>query len=118
MKILQGDIGGIALRADPKAGTFYYFYIDTHGNYWLALVNSFRPGTFLAHGFSSAIHAGLNQANQIAVVARGNSITIYVNMQQVAQAIDGTYASGNIGLVAQDVSNTTDVSFSDMHISY
>jgi serine/threonine protein kinase len=118
MTILKGDIGGIAFRADPVSGTFYYFYIDTQGNYGLALVNSFTQEPPLAHGSSSAIRTGLNQANQIAVVAKGDSITVYVNMQPVVQVTDGTIASGYIGVVGQDVNNSTDVSFSDAQIWY
>lgn len=118
MTILKGDIGGIAFRADPVSGTFYYFYIDTQGNYGLALVNSFTQEPPLALGSSSAIHTGLNQTNQIAVVANGDSITVYVNMQPVVQVTNGTIASGYIGVVGQDVNNSTDVSFSDAHIWY
>lgn len=118
MTILQGDRGGIAFRADPVHGTFYYFYIDTHGNYGLALVNSFMIGQVLAQGNNSAIRTGLNQINQMAVVVEGASITLFVNMQIVAQVTDSTNTSGNIGLVAQDVNNITHVSFSNVQISY
>jgi serine/threonine protein kinase len=118
MEILQGDIGGIAFRANPGTGSFYYFYIDIHGNYWFGVVNSFLQEPTLVHGSSGAIRTGLNQINQVAVVAKGNTILIFVNMQQVVQVTDSTYMSGNIGLVAQDVNNATDVSFSDMQIWY
>ena len=118
MAILQGDRGGIAFRADPVHGTFYYFYIDTHGNYGLALVNYSLIGKLLAQGNNPAIRTGLNQINQIAVVAEGASITLFVNMQIVAQVTDSTNTSGNIGLVAQDVNNITHVSFSNAQISY
>ena len=118
MTILKGDIGGVAFRADPVNGMFYYFYIDRQGNYGLALVNSFTPEPPLKQGFSPAIRTGLNQTNQIAVVARGDSITIYVNMQPVVQVTDSTYANGNIGLVAQDANTITNVSFKDAQISY
>ncbi|HEU0003532.1 MAG TPA: serine/threonine-protein kinase [Ktedonobacteraceae bacterium] len=118
MAILQGDRGGIAFRADSNTDTFYYFYIDTHGNYGLALVNSFNIGKPLKQGSNPAIRTGLNQINQIAVVAEGNTITLFVNMQIVDQVTDSTNTSGNIGLVAQDVNSTTYVSFSDAQISY
>jgi len=118
MTILQGDIGGIAFRADPVSGTFYYFYIDIHGNYGLELVNSFTLGSPLTHGSNVAIHTGLNSTNQIAVVARGNSIQIYVNMQLVTQITDSAAGHGYVGVVAQDVNASTDVSFSNAQIWY
>ena len=113
MKILKGDLGGIAFRANPDTGTFYYFYIDIHGNYGLELVNSFTLGSPLTHGSNAAIHTGLNSTNQVAVVARGNSIQVYVNMQLVTQITDSTVAHGYLGVVAQDVNVSTDVSFTN-----
>lgn len=109
MTIQQGDMGGLAFRANPGSGTFYYFFIDTKGNYGLELVNSFMPGPTLAHGSSSAIHTGLNQTNQIAIIAKGSNILILVNMQQVVQVTDSTLSGGNIGVVGQDVNTITDV---------
>ncbi|HLX57705.1 MAG TPA: serine/threonine-protein kinase [Ktedonobacteraceae bacterium] len=116
MDIVKGDLGGIAFRANADNGTFYYFYVDTHGNYALVVVNSFIVGSDISHGFSSAMRAGLNQTNLIAVVARGDSIEIYINRQLVTQATDSTYAHGQIAVVAQDVNNVTDVSFSDAQV--
>jgi hypothetical protein len=57
----------------------------------------------LPYGESSAIHVGVNQQNKIAVKASGNSMTFYINEQQIAQALDtpsGTYMEGTIGLAA------------------
>lgn len=118
MTIVKGDIGGVAFRADPVSGTYYYFYIDTKGNYGLALVNSFTQEPPLDQGFSSAIHTGLNQANLVAVVVKGNDIMVFVNMQLILHTTDSSNTVGNIGVVGQDVNNATDVSFSDMQIWY
>ena len=114
MRILRGNEGGIAFRANPDTGTFYYFHLDTHGNYILELVNSDTLSQHpLAQGFSPAITTGLNAPNLIAVVARGSSIQIYVNMQLVTQASDSSVGHGNLGVVAQDVNASTDVAFSN-----
>lgn len=113
MTILKGDQGGIAFRANPDTGTFYYFYLDTHGNYALELVNSDTLGQPLAQGFSVAINKGFNVPNLIAVVAKGSSIQIYVNMQPVTGVTDSSVGHGNLGVVAQDLNTSTDVSFNN-----
>ena len=111
MTILKGNEGGIAFRANPNTGTFYYFSIDTHGNYVLELVNSDTFGQPLAQGFSPAIHTGLNSTNRIAVVTRGSSIQIYINMQPLPLVTESSIGHGYLGVVAQDINATTDVSF-------
>jgi hypothetical protein len=72
----------------------------------------------LAGGRSSAIHQGLNQANLVAVVVRGNTFFLYVNKQYVATATDDAYKAGSIG-VSADSSNSmsgTEASFRNLQV--
>ena len=49
----------------------------------------------------------------IAVKAQKNMLQFYVNNQLVDSAIDNSYNQGEIGVVADDINNTTEVAFSN-----
>src|SRR5579864_7199278 len=100
MQIIKGDTGGIIFRADTAHSTFYKFYVSDTGNYELLLCSSNTCHDIIATTSSPAIHQGLNQTNLVAVVALGNTITLYVNNQKIASVTDGTYSHGQIGLEA------------------
>jgi len=113
MAIVSGDAGGITFRV--TGSNFYLFAITPGGSYHFDVVNGnglALPGV-LKQGSSSAIHKGLNQPNLIAVVALGNKFDLYVNNQHIDTVTNGTLGSGNIGLAAEEVSNPTDVMFSN-----
>lgn len=64
---------------------------------------------------SSAIHQGLNQENDLKLVIKGNSFTLFINDQQLTQTTDSTYTGGYIGLNAS--SKGTEVIYSDLLIT-
>jgi hypothetical protein len=100
MQIIKGDVGGIIFRADTTHNTFYRLHVTDTGNYELLLCSGNTCHAIIATASSPAIHKGLNQANLVAVVAIGNSITLYVNKQQIASVTDGTYSHGAVGVTA------------------
>ena len=121
MTIVNGDRGGICFRGqqdttDSLTSSFYYFYINTDGSFTLETISGLLPGQILKQGSSPAIKTGLNQTNIIAVVAIANSIKIYVNMVLIASVTDSTYMHGQIGVIAQDVNNPTDVLFNNARV--
>lgn len=100
MTIIKGDAGGIIFRADGSNVKLYNFIVGADGTYGLGLyVDSTHP-KILALSTSSAINQGFNQTNLIAVGANGNTITLYINHQQIFHVNDSTYNQGQIGLVA------------------
>jgi serine/threonine protein kinase len=113
MTIIKGDQGGIVFRADPSKGSFYYFHISTSGAFALETYSNYNPSRSqpLIQRTSPAIKTGLNQTNLIAVVANGNGLKFFVNMQQIVTVSDGTYNGGKIGVIAEDISNPTEVVF-------
>lgn len=113
LTIVSGDAGGITLRVANS--NFYLFAIAPDGSYHFDVVNGsgLALPTVVKQGSSSAIQKGLNRPNLIAVVARGSTFDLYVNNQHIDTVTDGTFSSGNIGLVAEEVSNPTDVMFSN-----
>jgi hypothetical protein len=120
MTIILGDIGGIVFRADPNPAVikFYRLRIDSEGNYDILtyISNAGNDTRLLQVGHLSAFKTGLNKPNLITLIARGNDFYLYVNKQFIAHAADSTYSSGQVGLSAGDVTNPTDVAFSNAKI--
>lgn len=115
MTIIKGDRGGVFFRQGGSQGPVYYFSIKTDGSYEL---DSFTPGAshVLLHGTSRVIKTGLNQANLLAVVAQGNSITLYVNRQSIAHATDSTTSHGLIGVAADATDQPAEVAFMNANV--
>jgi hypothetical protein len=101
MTIIKGDAGGILFRADGAKGTFYYFTVSQDGFYQISLCPINPTCRDLVRSIpTSAINKGLKQVNLLAVVAEGDTFTIYVNHQQITSVKDGTYRQGQIGMIA------------------
>lgn len=105
MKIIRGDVGGIIFRANSTNSNFYQFFVSQAGSYGLFLCPGNNCKQLVATTASAAINKGLNATNLVAVVAKGTSITLYINRQQVASVNDGTFSQGQIGVVASPFAN-------------
>ena len=102
MTIVSGYSGGIIFRANQANSTFYYFRAGQDGSYDLRVYvdKLIDHSHLLASGSSPAIHAGYNQPNLIAVVARGGLLELYANQQPIITVNDSTYSHGQIGIAA------------------
>lgn len=112
MTILSGttqDGGGLIFRSSN--GSAYRFRVGINGSF--DLVDQIKE---LASGSSPAIKTGLNQTNLLTVVARGSSISLYVNKQLIANVHDSLSGSGSIGMLAVDFTNPTDVAFNNAQV--
>jgi hypothetical protein len=116
MTIIKGDGGGMLFRGNGTNDTDYEFLIQEDGTYDFSVRLDKTHTRTLASGYSSIINTGLNQSNELTVVARGHSFYLYVNGQYLANASDSTYASGAIGLAATDVTKATEVAFQDARV--
>ncbi len=96
MNILSGHVGGIVFRANSATNRFYGFLINSNGDYRLQVY-------YNKHGNFTIIKAGstalLTGNDLIAVVAQGNSISLYINRKFVVQVKDATSIQGQIGVV-------------------
>lgn len=117
MAIIHGDEGGILFRSDNVNNKFYLFQIDIHGNYTLYLyINSHGSQAMrLLHG-STNFMKGLNQLNEITLVAQGKQFSFYLNKHFLAETNDATYASGKIGVFAESITQATDVAFTNAKV--
>lgn len=114
------DSGGLVFRANGT--TFYYFEIFESGRYVLGVCANNTCARTFSEGLAQAIpsfHAGLNQVNTIAVVARGNTFTLYVNNALVAGPVTdpaATSSQGAIGLWCTAKDATTEVAYSNVKV--
>ncbi len=120
MKIIKGDDGGVAFRVNNTNSTFYgyVFAVGRDGSYQLFVCppNATTCSSPLSQGSSSAIKQGLNQTNLVTVIVKGNTITLYVNQQEIGSVADNTFSKGQIGVIAEDNSNATEVIYSNAKV--
>jgi hypothetical protein len=65
---------------------------------------------------SSAIPIGLGQSNQIAVIANGNTISLYANQLYLASVKDTTLSAGKIGLGVVNRNTPVEVQFANAQV--
>jgi hypothetical protein len=114
MQILKGDFGGITIRGDSANFKYYAFAIGSDGTYAIEVYTSAANPTELDSGTIANFQT--NAANTVGVVAKGTSLTLYVNNQQAASVTDGTYTGGQIGCIAYNIQNYGDVAFSNAKV--
>ncbi len=118
MPILSGNTGGIIFRATGSTAKYYSLSISQDGSYELvkSVSASGANDQVLLSGSTRAFKTGLNQANLVAVVAQSNLLSLYVNKQYVAGVSDSSYTSGEIGVLAQDATQPTEVAYSNAQV--
>jgi serine/threonine protein kinase len=118
MTIVKGDGGGILFRANGTEHKFYYFSVGRDGSYGLYVYTGGNASHVqaLKSDRAAAIHTGLGIPNLLAVVARGNTIDLYVNHERIYSVTDSSYDSGQIGVAAASETGITDVAFSNAQV--
>src|SRR5206468_3065100 len=76
MQITKGDGAGITFRGDEASTKYYSFLFTPQGFYYLFLYNG--AGARSQELKSGSTSFSSSQANQIGVVARGSSISLYL----------------------------------------
>ncbi|GAC1453389.1 MAG: hypothetical protein PVS3B3_13530 [Ktedonobacteraceae bacterium] len=88
---------GIAFHHDaPK--NYYFFGIDARGRFIFTVVVNDVSHVVLPFTHTTIIHTGMNVANQLQVIMKGQHATFLVNGSPVGQATLSTFASGTVGL--------------------
>ena len=102
VELTSTRVAGLVFRADAKVGSSYEYIFSQGGSVILALTKDYSGGKELFHSNNSGWKIG--QKNTVAVVARGNSFTLYVNGKEVSKGVDknNTYSSGWIGLLTSN----------------
>jgi hypothetical protein len=116
--ITKGDEEVILFRSNPDTSNTYSFWISPDGMYGFDIWENNRVSKTLISGSSVAIHSDLNQSNLIAVVAKGDTFSLYANHQLINTLTDkdNFYGHGILSLAAYSVSNPTEVLFSNVKV--
>lgn len=114
MQILHGDCGGVLFRGDYQQGDFYYFAVCFDGHHYLATYKHFAllQAIQLQPSILPALQADSHATVTVGIVAQGNTLTFYLNGQQVDQVTDSTYTSGRTALFCFAINNPTEIIFS------
>jgi hypothetical protein len=118
MTIIRGDYGGLVVRLDGGSGTLYRFRLDPDGyfSFYLYISHNGADSRPLVRGYASSMNVGPGQSNLITVIAQGSHFYLYVNKQHIASVTDSTYSDGSVGLIAGDISQATEVAYSNAEI--
>ncbi|HEX7735266.1 MAG TPA: DnaJ C-terminal domain-containing protein [Ktedonobacteraceae bacterium] len=112
MTIVQGDFGGLLFRANNAHNKFYLFRVGVDGSF--ALYNYANTqgaqASLLLSGNSKAVK-GLNQSNEITVVAQHSAFYFFINRQYAGSVTDSTYSGGEVGVFGESITKSTDVAF-------
>ena len=113
--------GGLLFRTNGTNSLYYFFRISIDGSYALDIYTlngqtSKRQVQTLTTGLTPAITTRLGTANQLAVIARGSQLYLFVNGTYIAKVVDGTFSSGGIGLAVLGTNAPIDATFSDAQV--
>jgi hypothetical protein len=116
MNIVRGDAGGFVFRANSSASKFYLLSIGRDGTYFIAVSKDANHNTQIGYGQSTVFKQNPGQSNLLTIVVRGNTMYFYVNKQFAGSINDGTYKSGQIGLIVDNRSTSTDVAYTNAQV--
>ncbi len=111
MKIVRGDAGGITFRANATNSKSYIFNIGQDGSYSIYYYpgDATKTTKTISNGFSNLIATRQGQENLLAVIARKNILDLYINKKYLTSFQDSNLTTGQIGIVANDNLNNTEV---------
>ena len=116
LTVISGDGGGVVFCVNNANNSYYYFGIRPTGQYELYKYNNHQATTLIQPTASSLVRTGTNQQNTIAVGDGGGQIVLYINNSKITSVQDGEFSQGKIGVAAIDLTNATDVSFSNAKV--
>ena len=119
MTFINGVYGGIFFRSDPNNSKYYLLRFNgNNGDYDLYLYTNKQGSAAktLLSGTSTSFKTGTNATNLIAVLARGQTFTLYVNSTYLDKVDDATYAGGQIGVFAEDNQEASEIAFEQAQV--
>ncbi len=119
MTIISGHSGGLVFRADYTNDKGYQFRISTDRTYILNRIildqqgNIQSAGETVTNGLSSFIQQG---TNQLAVLAQGDIIALFINRKYVDSVTDSTYHSGQVGVYVDSDASSVEGVFNNLQV--
>ena len=106
------DENRVGLICRYQAGDYYFFIISNDGFY---AIGKFIGGNTILLGQTEMLSSDFiltNSTNHLRADCIGNTLTFYVNFNQIASVQDTDFPSGDVGLLAGSFSESgVDVSF-------
>ena len=106
------DENRVGLICRYQAGDYYFFIISNDGFY---AIGKFIGGNTILLGQTEMLSSDFiltNSINHLRADCIGNTLTFYVNFNQIASVQDADFPSGDVGLLAGSFSESgVDVSF-------
>lgn len=117
MLLSKGDGAGLIFRADSNETKLYRVTFFTDNTYQVVVyVDTSGTNARILKNGSLPTSVDMHNTNTVAVVARGNTFTIYMNQQVVATVTDSTYSQGLIGFTTSDVTNAAEAVFTNAQV--
>ncbi len=119
MTFVKGIYGGIFFRSDPNNSKYYLLrFARDSGHYDLYVYTNKQASNAkrILNGTSATFNTDLNQSNLVAILARGKTITLYVNSTYVDTVDDATFASGQIGVFAENNQEASEITFEQAQV--
>ncbi|GER88521.1 hypothetical protein KDW_26830 [Dictyobacter vulcani] len=118
VSIIAGNPGqaGLLLRANSAGDSYYFFHVGSDGSYALDLYNGTDQAKVLLQGFSDAITPGLQQTNQLMILAHKNSLMILANGHYLGMVSDDTLTGGKIGVAVINNGTPIDATFTNVQV--
>jgi uncharacterized protein YraI len=99
-----GDYCGFVFREVDKSN-FYTAQIDRKGNLWFdALVNDKWDDSVSGDG--SDVKTGATDTNQVVILGRNDTFTVYINGRNATTFTDKQFTSGRVGVMAGTNANS------------
>ncbi len=114
MVISKGDGGGLIFRGNATTNQLYRVSFYTTGDYGIYVyVDNTGSNARILKTDKLPSGVDLTNTNTVAVVARGSSLSIYLNQTLLTTVTDSTFTKGQIGFSAYDITNATEVIFTN-----
>jgi len=111
MTFVKGEGGGGFIFRNDK-NSHYRFRVSPDGTYDVVTLTA----DLITFGSSQVVRLGLNQTNQLTIIAQKHTIYVYINGQLITEANDSTSSYGTIGGMAYDRYTPAHVQFKKIQV--
>ena len=115
MQLLRGDVGGMIFRANGRS-SYSWFSLDLRGCYRLVHFTANGQTLIRSDDKHSCIAINMRNTNQLTIIAQGSNIYLYINGKFMSKISDPSSIRGEIGLLAIERTQPTDVAFSNLKV--
>lgn len=113
MTLVSGVRSGLIIHYNAVTHTSYTFVFSELGSYFIERYDNGGTPVVLKKGTIFGFRKGVGQTNLIAVMARGNTYSLFVNKIYIDEITDTHWNSGNLAVFA---GSQSEAAFTDMQL--